>query len=105
MCGRGRIDIGDVDGEEGVVFADGGAEQQRLLLIDAHGEAGKMAGFGVKEAELGYTKIFDVAKAVGDEERIAGFEHTSAIVRERGRSADVIFVGDADNVRQNEEPS
>ena len=32
------IDVGNVDGEKSIVFADGRAEQQRLLLVESHRE-------------------------------------------------------------------
>jgi len=88
-----------------VVFANRRAQQQRLLLVETHAEPRKMPALGVKQAELGEAQIFDVTIAVQNGKGIAAFEHTSTIVHQCGRRADVIFVGNPDNVRQKTEPS
>jgi hypothetical protein len=60
---------------------------------------------GVKQSKLRCAEIFDVAVTIRDQKCVARFEHTRAIVCECRGSSNVVFVGDADNVRQNEEPS
>ncbi len=75
------VHIGQVHGQESVVFSNGGAEEKGLLLIEAQREAREVAGFGVKEAETGGTQRLDVAVAVENGEGVAVLEHTGAVVR------------------------
>src|SRR5712675_1408509 len=59
-----------------------------------------MSCFRMEQAETGGAQRLDISVTVKDGERIAVLEHTCAVVGERGRRADVIFVFKADNVRQ-----
>jgi erythromycin esterase-like protein len=95
-----RIDIRYVHGEKCVIFSDRGTQQQWLKLIQSQAEARQVPAFGVEEAETRCAKMFDVAEAIGNEENIAVFEHARAVVRERGRSSNVVLIGKANDVRQ-----
>jgi hypothetical protein len=64
-----------------------------------------VTALGVKEAELGEPQIFDVTVAIENGESVAAFEHARAVIHQCGGCADVIFVGNPDNVRQKIEPS
>ena len=80
-------------------------QQQGLLLIEAHRETRQVAALRVKEPELRKSQVFNIAVTVENGERVAAFEHAGAVVHQRGGCADVIFVGNPDNVRQKTEPS
>src|SRR5450755_1530673 len=54
------VDVGDVNGQEGIVFAHCRAEQQGLSFVEAQRKTREMAALGVKEAELRESQIFDV---------------------------------------------
>jgi len=70
------------------------------LLRDPHREARQMPALGMEETKLRDTQILDVTVAIENTESIAALEHTCSVVRQRGGSAHVIFVCDADNIRQ-----
>ena len=72
------------------------------MLIDAHRKSGKMAALGVKKTELRGPKGFDVSISVKNGKSVAIFEHAGAVVRQRGRSSNIIFIFNPDNVRQGE---
>src|SRR5258708_264757 len=93
--------VGEVHRQKSIVFSNGGAQKERLLLIEAQRESREMARFGMKKAETGGAQRLDVAVTVEDGERVAVLKHTRAVVRQGGRCADIVFVFDADNVRQN----
>src|SRR5258707_12525555 len=54
----------------------------------------------MEPATTGSAERFDISVTVKNGEGVAVLEHTCAVVGERGRRADVIFVFKADNVRQ-----
>src|SRR5262249_54769214 len=47
------VDIGEIHGKKGVVLANCGAQEQRLLMVQAESKARKVARLGVKQAEVG----------------------------------------------------
>src|SRR5205823_13335622 len=98
---QGCIDVSKVNREKCVVFANGGVQQHRLFAIQAQGKAGKVARFGVEQSKLRFAKGLDVAVAIKNGEGVAELEYTCAVVGERGRRSNVVFIFDADNVRQN----
>ena len=59
----------------------------------------------MKQSELREPQVFDVAVTIENRKSVATFEHTGAVVHQRGGCADVILVGNPDNVRQKTEPS
>ena len=61
-----------------------------------------MSALGVEKAELRGPKGFDVSVAVENGKSVAILEHTGAVVSQCGRSSNIIFIFDSDNVRQNE---
>jgi hypothetical protein len=64
-----------------------------------------VAALGVKQPELRETQVFDVTVAIEDGEGVAAFKHTRAIIHQGRGCADVILIGNPDNVRQKTEPS
>jgi hypothetical protein len=54
----------------------------------------------MEQAKAGGAQRFDISVTVKNGESVAVLEHTCAVVGERGRRADVVFVFKADNVRQ-----
>jgi hypothetical protein len=54
----------------------------------------------VEQPELGESQIFNITVTVENGERVAAFEHTGAVVNQCGGRADIVFVGNPDNVRQ-----
>ena len=64
-----------------------------------------MPALNVKKAALRGAKGFDVSVPVENGKSIAIFEYAGAVVRERGRSSDVVIIFNPDNVRQGENPS
>src|SRR3954452_9483986 len=95
-----RIHIRQIDGQEGVVVADGGTQQHGLLLVQPQSKAREMPAFRMEQAELRRAEIFNISVSIEYCEGVSALEHTRAVVRQCGGSADVIFVGDPDYVRQ-----
>src|SRR5262249_411995 len=75
------VDIGETHGKKGVVLANCGAQEQRLLMVQAESKARKVARLGVKQAEVGGAEMLDVAVAIEDGEGVAVLEYTSTIIR------------------------
>jgi len=69
-------------------------------LIEAQRKAREVTRFRMKEAKTGGAQRLDITVAVEDGERVAVLEHTGTIIRQSGRCADIVFVFEADNVRQ-----
>src|SRR6202030_2265746 len=75
------IYVGEIDGQESVVIADGGTQKERLFLIEAQGEARQVAGFRVEEAEARSPDRFDVSVTIEYGEGVAVLEHARSVVR------------------------
>src|SRR6266849_8633743 len=54
----------------------------------------------MEQAKTRGAQRLDIAVTVEDGESVAVLEHTGAVVGQRRRSADVIFIFKADNIRQ-----
>jgi hypothetical protein len=65
------VRIGQVDGENGVVVAEIGAEQQRLHAVDQHLEMRQIAGVEIEEAVRSAMRGADIAVAVEHDEAVA----------------------------------
>jgi len=61
-----------------------------------------MSALGVEKPELRGPQGFDVSVTVENRESVAMLEHTCAVVSQCGRSPNIIFIFDSDNVRQSE---
>jgi hypothetical protein len=94
------VNIGQVHRQERVVFADVGAQQQRLVLVDVHGELRQMPALGMKKTELGRSDEFDVTEAVEHGKRVAVLQNARAVVRQRGGRSNVVFVLQPNDIRQ-----
>ena len=75
-----HVRIGQVDGEDGVVLADGRAEEHRPLAAEAEHQAREVAGAVVEQPLLAQPGGADVAEMVEDDERVALFEHPPLFV-------------------------
>jgi hypothetical protein len=61
-----------------------------------------MPALGVEKSELRGPQGFDVSISVENRKSVAILEHTGAVVSQCGRSSNIIFIFDPDNVRQSE---
>jgi hypothetical protein len=71
-------------------------------MIDAHREAGKVSALSVEEAELRGPKGFDISIPIKNGKRVAILEHAGSVVSQSGRSPNIVFIFNPDNVRQSE---
>ena len=77
------IRIGQVDGEDGVVVADVGAQQQRLLAVEQQFQTRQIARVAIEDAVRSAGRRADVAMAVEHDEAVAVLEGAA---RPRGGS-------------------
>src|SRR5207245_4509840 len=74
------IYIGEVRCEQGIVFSNGGAEQQRPRIVDEKGKLRQKAGAFVEDAFFAQAGGFHVAVAVKDGEHLAVLQNPGAVI-------------------------
>ena len=84
-----EVGVGEIDGEQIVVFLDRRAQEQGAPAADAHLEAREEARAVMVEPLLAQTHRLHVAEPIEDRERLAVLEHTCAVIRARRRREDV----------------
>src|SRR5262245_1439696 len=94
------INIGEIHREERIVFADGGAQKQRLAFVYMNGELRKVTALRMKKAKLGQPDKLDVSEPVEHGESVTGLEDSRAVVRQGGGRSNVVFVLEPNDVCQ-----
>jgi hypothetical protein len=94
------VEIGEIDGEKGVVVTNGRTEKQRCAPVKANGHAIEVTGLGMKKPQPHASRSFDVAIAVKYSKSVAELQNAGAIVGERRGRQNVVLSFDADDVGQ-----
>jgi hypothetical protein len=97
------IDIGihKVQREKHVVVLYRRPQKLRDLIVGAQRQTRQMSGSAMIQALLSKSDRLYIPKSIKDGEAFAGFQHTSAVIRQRRSRQDVKLIFDLDNIFQN----
>src|SRR5262249_53916949 len=94
----GQIRIGEVDGEERVIFLHRGTEEKRPVCSERKLKLGKKTRALMIETLRAWKHVVDVTIAIEDGESLSVFQHLHTVLGQRRRREDVELIIPADDV-------